>query len=205
MNNKYVKILSLAALLAVLAGCASPVAMTPAASQEVRPAPANMAQVVFMRTSFVAGAINADLFEVVNGELKFIGVLGMGKKIVYQTTPGQKVFMAYGTAADYMLGNLSAGRTYYSIVRPNWGSGGMIPTPVRTDGTTEYNTSIPEFKKWVSDTQLIEANRTEAQAWFSNEKDRYQKVHDQYWSQFQQKSASQKEERTLRPQDGVGR
>jgi hypothetical protein len=205
MNNKYVRILSLAALLAVLAGCASPVAMTPAASQEVRPAPANMAQVVFMRTSFVAGAINADLFEVVNGELKFIGVLGMGKKIVYQTTPGQKVFMAYGTAADYMLGNLSAGRTYYSIVRPNWGSGGMIPTPVRTDGTTEYNTSIPEFKKWVSDTQLIEANRTEAQAWFSKEKDRYQKVHDQYWSQFQQKSASQKEERTLRPQDGVGR
>jgi hypothetical protein len=202
--NKYVKVLSLAALLAALTGCAG-IQMTPASSQEVRAAPANMAQVVFMRTSFVGGAIAADLFEVVNGELKFIGVLGMGKKIVYQTTPGQKVFMAYGTAADYMLGNLSAGRTYYSIVRPNWGSGGMIPTPVRTDGTSDYNTSIPEFKKWVSDTQLIEANRAEAQAWFSKEKDRYQKIHSQYWSQFQQKTASQKEERTLRPQDGLGR
>jgi hypothetical protein len=205
MDNKYVKVLLLAALLAVLAGCASPVAMAPASSQEVAPAPAGMAQVVFMRTSFVAGAINADLFEVVDGELKFIGVLGMGKKIVYQTTPGQKVFMAYGTAADYMLGNLSAGRTYYSIVRPNWGSGGMIPTPVRADGTSEYNTSIPEFKKWVSDTQLIEVNRAEAQAWFGKEKDRYQKIHSQYWSQFQQKTASQKDERTLRPQDGLGR
>jgi hypothetical protein len=203
--NKYVKVLSLGALvavLAVLAGCASPVTMVPAVSQEVRPAPANMAQVVFMRTSFVGAALGVELFEVVNGDLKFIGALNMGKKIVYQTTPGQKVFMAHGVNSDYMLGNLSAGRTYYSIVRPT-GAGAMIPTPVRADGTSNYNTSIPEFKKWVSDTQLIEPNRTEAQAWFSKEKDRYQKFHDQFWPVFQQKTAAQKDERTLRPQDGL--
>jgi hypothetical protein len=177
--------------------------MTPVASQEIGSAPPDKAQVVFMRTSFVGGAIAADLFEVVNGQLKFIGVLGMGKKIVYETTPGQKVFMAYGTAADYMLGNVSAGRTYYAIVRPNWGSGGMIPTPVRADGSGEYNMQMPEFKKWISDTQRIEANRAEGEAWFGKERDRYQKIHDQYWTQFQQKTASQKEERTLRPQDGL--
>lgn len=203
--HRLIRAAAAAAAIAALAGCATSGMMAPAPSQEIRPAAANKAQVVFMRTSFVGAAINAELFEVVNGELKFIGQLSTGTKIVYETTPGPKVFMAYGMAADYMLGNLAAGRTYYSIVRPNWGSGGMIPTPVRTDGTTEYHTSLPEFKKWVADTKAVQPNTAETQSWFAKEKDRYQKIHDQYWTQFQTKTDSQKAERTLRPQDGVGR
>ena len=39
--------------------------------------------------------------------------------------------MAYGTAADFMLAELAPGKTYYSIVRPNWGTGGFAPTPIR--------------------------------------------------------------------------
>ena len=63
--------------------------------------------------SSVAAAIGCDLFEVVNGELKFIGQLPTGNKVAYETTPGKKVFMAYGTAADFMLADLSPGKTYY--------------------------------------------------------------------------------------------
>lgn len=189
------------ALLTALTGCASNM-MRDVGSQEVSPPAPDKVKVVFMRTSFVAGAIGAEVFEVVDGKLNFIGALPMGKKVVYETTPGKKVFMAYGTAADFMLGDLAGGRIYYSIVRPNWGTGGMIPTPVRADGTSEFNTKTPEFAGWVSGTAMI-APGPEAKNWFDTERPRYQEIYSRYWETFQRKSPAEKAERTLNPGDGL--
>ncbi|HWA37810.1 MAG TPA: hypothetical protein VG873_08110 [Burkholderiales bacterium] len=200
MSKAIVAAVVLAAL--ALGGCASSM-MVPSASQEVRPAAAGKVQVVFMRTSIVAGAIGADLFEVENGRLQYIGSLSHGYKIVHETTPGKKTFMAYGTAADFMLGDLEAGKTYYSIVRPNWGSGGMIPTPIKVHPTAAYNTSMPEFRKWIADTKRVEPIPAERDAWMAKEKDRMQQIYAQYWAQFQGKSDAQKAERTLEREDGM--
>jgi len=189
------------ALLTALAGCASNV-MREVGSQEISPPAPDKVKVVFMRTSFVAGAIGAEVFEVVDGKLNFIGALPMGKKVVYETTPGKKVFMAYGTAADFMLGDLAGGRIYYSIVRPNWGTGGMIPTPVRADGTSEFHTKTPEFAGWVSGTAMT-APGPEAKDWFDKERPRYQEIYSRYWDTFQRKSPVEKAERTLNPGDGL--
>jgi hypothetical protein len=79
----------------------------------------------------------------------------------------------------------------------------MIPTPVRNDRTTDYNTSTPQFEKWIAETQSVQADLTGFQSWWSTEKDRYQKIYQEYWTLFQQKSPAQKAERTLRPQDGM--
>jgi hypothetical protein len=201
--SKLLRVLSCTAFLTVLSGCASSL-MTEAPSQEIRAPAPDKVKVVFMRTSFVASAIGAEIFDVTNGQLNFIGALPKGNKIVYETTPGQKVFMAYGTAADFMLGNLQGGKIYYSIVRPNWGTGGMIPTPVRADGTSEYNTKSPDFAGWVADTKLIVPN-AEAKEWFAKEKPRYQEIYTKYWATFQQKSVSQMDERTLLPHDGLSK
>jgi hypothetical protein len=189
------------ALLTALAGCASNV-MRAVGSQEISPPAPDKVKVVFMRTSFVAGAIGAELFEVVDGKLNFIGALPMGKKVVYETTPGKKVFMAYGTAADFMLGDLRGGRIYYSIVRPNWGTGGMIPTPVRADGTSEFHTKTPDFAGWVTGTAMT-APGPEAKDWFDKERPRYQEIYSRYWDTFQRKSPAEKAERTLNPGDGL--
>ena len=201
--SKVLRIVSCAVFLMVLSGCASSLMME-APSQEIRPPARDKVKVVFMRTSFVASAIGAEIFDVTNGQLNFIGALPKGNKIVYETTPGQKVFMAYGTAADFMLGNLQGGKIYYSIVRPNWGTGGMIPTPVRADGTSEFHTKSPDFAGWVADTKFIVPN-AEAKEWFTKEKPRYQEIYARYWATFQQKSADQKDERTLHPQDGLSK
>src|SRR5689334_20911419 len=123
-------LLAVAATALVVSGCGTSV-MRDAPSQQITQPNPGTAKVVFMRSSMVAAAIGCDLFEVVNGELKLIGQLPTGNKIVYETTPGKKVFMAYGTAADYMLAELAPGKTYYSVVRPNWGTGGFAPTPIR--------------------------------------------------------------------------
>ena len=199
--NKLLTMLTSIALLTVLSGCASSL-MKAVDSQEIRPPAPDKVKVVFMRTSFVSSAIGAELFEVVDGKLSFIGALPKGNKIVYETTPGNKVFMAYGTAADFMLGKLTGGRIYYSIIRPNWGTGGMIPTPVRADGTTEFHTKSADFAGWISGTKMIAPN-AEAKDWFSRERDRYQEIYGRYWDTFQRKSPSEKAERTLNPADGL--
>ena len=149
----------------------------------------------------VAGAIGCDLFEVVNGELRFIGQLPTGNKIVYETTPGEKVFMAYGRAADFMLANLASGKTYYSILRPNWGTGGFVPTPIRASGSTEPDLKSNEFQNWLSGTKVIEP-RENTTAWFSENKARFQTIYTEYWSRFERKNNQEKAERTMMPEDG---
>jgi len=197
-----------AALFAVLAmtmllgGCATPKLMNEAAVQQIPAPPAGKAAIVFMRTSFVAGAINAEIIEIEDGQLSLVGGLPMGNKIVHITGPGEKVYMAYGTAADFMVANVEAGKTYFSIVRPNWGSGAFIPTPVRIDGSSDFNTDSPEFPKWRDETRLLE-KRADADAWFEQNRAKYQERYQRYWEKFQTKSADQVRERTIRPEDGL--
>jgi len=187
--------LAAAALVCVLAsGCAS--VMRDAPSQQISPPGSDKAKVVFMRSSMVAGAIGCDLFEVVNGELKFIGQLPTGNKVAYETTPGKKVFMAYGTAADFMLTELAPGKTYYSVVRPNWGTGGFAPTPIRDPKGSEA-------QGWISGTKLLELSPKEAEAWMAENKQKLQGIHAEYWSRFQNKNEQEKAERTLLPRDGL--
>jgi hypothetical protein len=194
------KLLCAAAFALALPGCGT--LMRDAPSQQVSAPKPDKATIVFMRTSMVAGAIGCDLFEVVNGELRFIGQLPTGNKVVYETAPGDgKVFMAYGTAADFMLANLSAGKTYYSIVRPNWGTGGFAPTPIRGRSSMDPDVNSKEFKEWMSATKLIEPT-AEAPAWFNENKARLQAIYADYWSRFERKNASEKAERTLIAIDG---
>jgi len=192
--------LAVTAVSILVSGCASGL-MRPAPSEQIAAPAASTAKVVFMRTSFVAGAIGCDLFEVVDGELRFIGQLPYGNKVVYETTPGDKVFMAYGTAADFMLAKLQGGKTYYSIVRPNWGTGGFAPTPIRHASASEPTFDSQEFKDWVSGTKLLVPTE-DAPAWFRDNKARLQQIYAEYWKRFQTKSEQEKHFRTLMPEDG---
>lgn len=192
--------MALATATLLLSGCASQL-MRDAPVQQISSSSPGKVKVVFMRSSMVAGAIGCDMFEVTNGELRFIGQLPTGRKIVYETTPGEKVFMAYGTAADFMLANLEDGKTYYSIVRPNWGSGGFAPTPIRGSSATQPDLKSKDFQDWLSGTKLIEPNE-QAPEWFAANKARVQEVYKDYWTRFERKNSREKSERTLMPQDG---
>jgi hypothetical protein len=186
---------------AVLFGCASSV-MRDASTQQISPAEAGKVKIVFMRSSMIAAAVGCDLFEVVDGDLRYLGSLPTGNKIAFETTPGRKVFMAYGTAADFMLADVVGGKTYYSIVRPNWGTGGFAPTPIRTGFSTEPGIKSKEFQDWLSGTKLIEPNENAA-AWFSENKARLQDTYKDYWGRFERKNSQEKAQRTLMPEDGV--
>lgn len=197
---KPLRAVTLAAISVLISGCAAGL-MRPAASEQIAGPGADKAKVVFMRTSFVAGAIGCELFEVVNGELRFIGQLPYGNKVAYETTPGDKVFMAYGTAADFMLAKLQGGKTYYSIVRPNWGTGGFAPTPIRHVSASEPTFDSQEFREWTAGTKLLEPT-ADAPAWFRDNKARLQQIYAEYWKRFQTKTEQEKYFRTLLPEDG---
>jgi len=57
-------------------------------------ATSGQANVVFMKSSIVLAAVGCDMFEVVDGELRYIVQLPRGTKLVYETAPGDKIFMA---------------------------------------------------------------------------------------------------------------
>jgi len=113
--------------------------------------------------------------------------------------------MAHGAASDFMLGNLQGGKIYYSIVRPNWGTGGMAPTPIRAKGTDESSMSSPDFAGWVAGTTLIVPKENEAKEWFSKEKRPLSAALYRILGRFQRKTPEEKAERTLNPEDGVSK
>lgn len=190
-----------AAVVLLMTGCASNL-MKPSDSGEVQAPPSDKATVVFMRTSFVASGVGVEMFEIVDGELEFIGALPSGNKIAHKTTEGRKVYMAYGSAADFMIADVKAGKTYYSIVRPNWGTGGFAPTPIRKEGS-EFNMKSSEFAGWVKGTKLLELKKDEANKWFAENKSKYEAIYKDYWERFQHKTPAEVAQRSMNPDDGV--
>jgi len=57
-------------------------------------ATSGQANVVFMRSSIVLAAVGCDMLEVVDGQLRYIGQLPTATELVYETAPGDKIFMA---------------------------------------------------------------------------------------------------------------
>lgn len=190
-----------AAFTLLITGCANNL-MKPSASEKVQAPPSDKATIVFMRTSFVASAVGVEMFEIVDGKLEFIGALPTGDKIAHQTKPGKKAYMAYGSAADFMLADVRPGKTYYSIVRPNWGTGGFAPTPIRKSAS-EFNMNSSNFASWVKGTKLHHLKKQEANKWFQENKAKYDEIYSKYWSRFQRKNSNEKAQRTLNPNDGV--
>ena len=109
------KILSVALFSLLIQGCATGL-MQSSQTGIIAPPGDDKATIVFMRSSFIASAVGVEIFEINEGELEFVGALPNGCKIAHKTDTGQKVYMAYGTAADFMIANVEGNKTYYSIV-----------------------------------------------------------------------------------------
>jgi hypothetical protein len=110
----------------LLAGCASN-PMAPVADQAVQAPSPDMAQVVFMRDAYTGKAIVSSLYDVTDGQTRFIGVMANGTKIAHPTTPGKHTFMVVSEAADFMEADLVAGKTYYALV---YAAHGLVESPV---------------------------------------------------------------------------
>ncbi|GAC12883.1 hypothetical protein [Aliiglaciecola lipolytica] len=185
----------------LFAGCASN-PMQVSATQTLQQPQSDMAQVVFMRSSFFGAAINASLYDVTDGEIQFIGIIANDTKIPYETEPGKRVFMVVSEAADFMEANLDSGKNYFSIATPRMGAwkARFSLWPIKNDPSAEFQLNSKDFEKWVSATKLVE-NTDKSKAWFESNKRSVQQKYDEYWPVWKNKSAEELSKRTLEEND----
>ena len=120
MRRKQFFNLLILTLAALMTGCAG-TSMVTAPDQEIQQPPAGESQVIFLRPSSLGAAISASLYEVVDDEIRFVGISTYGTAVPYRTTPGRHVFMVVSEAADFMEADLAPGRNYFSLVTPRMG------------------------------------------------------------------------------------
>jgi hypothetical protein len=189
-------------LAIVLTGCASNPMLVKTNQTLVKPQ-GQESQVVFMRSSFVGSAINASLYDVTSGTPVFIGIMADSTKIAYNTKPGKHVFMVVSEAADFLEADISAGKTYYSLVTPRMGMwrARFSLWPMKNDANAEHQLNSKEFKNVFKDTKLVE-NSEKSNLWFTKNKASVISKYNEYWPVWQKKPAQDVAKRSLSAEDG---
>lgn len=120
--RKSIRVIGLLAFTLLLSACASermreldlapPLVIAPAADK---------ATVVFLRPSYLGGAIQSSVFDISDGAIELVGIVSAGRKVAYGSNTGLRRFMVVGESADFMEAHLLAGKTYYARVEPRLG------------------------------------------------------------------------------------
>jgi len=193
----------------LVTGCAyTPETMDVHPEQEIKTAEQGKAQVVFMRFADTLKIIGCDLFEVTNFErIKFIGSISNEHKIAYLTDPGTKLFMSVSHSpynkADFMKANVIEGKTYFSMVVPNWGTGGFWLIPFRNDYTADFNYNRPAFAKWLANTKLLLKKPTKADVYFEDKVSNFNKIYKRFRARWEKKSPEEKQKFTMNEDDWI--
>jgi len=197
------KITLLLAVSVMLAACASTHPwVQPASSQSVPLPSSDKAQIVFLRPSTYFPVMVTLLYEINASGDKFISPIGGTSKVVYNTEPGEKLFMSNnGVMSHFMTANIEAGKRYYVLVRPIHGYGFQL-RPIRNSAKTDYNTTLPEFPLWLANTSIVEASM-EAEPAITKHQDGFSDTQKKGFLEWQAKSADQLSELTLTPEDAV--
>ncbi|MCB1581973.1 MAG: hypothetical protein KDI92_02840 [Xanthomonadales bacterium] len=159
-------------------------------------------EVVFLRSSTVGAFIKSTIYEVTDGEIKFIGILANKKKISYKTTGGKHMFMVVSEAADFMEANLEDGKTYYSVITPRMGAwkARFSMWPIRNDESSEYYFGSEKFNKWMDKVKPHEPGKKDAK-WFEKNQDSVAKKKAKYWEKWLEKTPEDLAQKTLNPED----
>lgn len=80
------------------------------------------AMVVFMRSTALAQAVTASVFEIKNDNPELVGLVANNTKVAYEVDPGERLFMVVSETADYMSADLAPNLTYYAFVTPRMGA-----------------------------------------------------------------------------------
>lgn len=190
-------------LLAGLTGCQSSL-MVKSSASTAEPVPASgKALVVFMRPSFFGGAIQSSVYDTHDSGDTFIGIVSTKDKIGYQADPGDHLFMVVAENADFMIAHLDAGKTYYVLVSPRMGmwKARFSLLPIHNDASAKYSTQSADFSQWMSKTSWVSVT-PQAKQWYADHAaDIHAKKMD-YMQKWDKASAQQKEELTLKADDG---
>ena len=183
----------------LLTGCASSRMKPVPEAQAPYVLPAGETQIVFMRPSYVGGAIQSSVFDVTDNKDELVGIVSAGTKVRFVTQPGEHLFMVIGESADFMRAYVGPGKTYYALVTPRFGfwKSRFSLKPVRRaelDGDT--------FKGWDKATTFVE-NTEQSRQWARENWHSISTKKAEYLHKWAAKSPAAKAEVTLTVDDGV--
>ncbi len=192
------KVMSTIVLMLALVGCKSTLMEVDPQQKLATPEPGKT-QVVFMRWATFGGANPAYIYDVSSGKPEFIGVVANRTKLVYETEPGQHMFMVIGESADFLKAELAENENYYSIVEPRTGifSARFSLKPVRAEGSTKDTTyGSKQFNRINKLTEFVLTGE-KAQKWARKKAKYINKQYNEYLPKWKGKDTVQQAEATI--------
>ncbi|MGR9045419.1 MAG: hypothetical protein ACU83N_08990 [Gammaproteobacteria bacterium] len=194
----------LISVLLLSSGCTSSLMTKSASNSSAIPAAkAEYAQIVFMRPSSFGGAIQSSVFDVSQdgahpAEDVLVGIVSANMKVLYETEPGDHLFMVVGENVDFMQAHLAPGRTYYAVVAPRmgWWKARFSLHPVRRSELVS-----DDFKDWFESTDWYE-NTSDSHRWAQENRKSIEDKKAAYLEKWENKSKAEKDKLTLEEWDG---
>jgi hypothetical protein len=158
-------------------------------------APADKAKVVFLRPSGLGFAIN---FSILDQEGKWLGDAVAESHFAVELPPGEYMFVGWAENTAALKATLAPGRVYYVKVDPSMGFGSA---QVTLEALTRRHADWGELTTWLRDTHRLQPLPSGAAYIEGRKKDALERVKtaNENWNTY---TSKQKEERTLRAEDG---
>lgn len=124
------------------------------------------------------------------------GIVAAKKKVAYMVYPGEHLFMVIGESADFMSGDLKAGKAYYALVTPRPGAW-KARFSVKLVHAEELSTA--QFNEWLSDCEWV-GKTGESEQWAASNMASIREKQATYYEKWMSKDASARPR--LLPEDG---
>ena len=173
-------------------------------NQEQLETPSDQAQIIFVRVPPGAPAAGASIFDVTDGDPKYIGSVYQGKKLAHFVEPGDHIFMLVSETAGFMQASVVAGKIYYVVIKPKMGmwKARFNLFPVRNGSDGDYQISSERFQGWLAEADFVENTDESIERAEANQASIVKKQ-KKGWKKWEAKPVEDIAERTLEASDGI--
>lgn len=175
-------------IIFILSGCSGKVSNMQIASpgeQILAPKDGN-AKIVFLRPNTLGNAIQSSIFEIKDNTPKIVGIVAAKKKMSYDLTPGNYIFMVVGESADFMYAEVEANKTYYASITPRMG---VWKARFSLEAISSNKNNTKEFKKELDACELVIPNESTF-FWARDNQESIQSKYTEYYEKWMSKDIS---------------
>jgi hypothetical protein len=175
------------------------------ADQNLPAPPADAAQIVFLEPiNKIQGLFPVGLFEIQGDQRKLLAISGHHSKTVVNLAPGHHTLMANqsGMIAHFLDADVEAGKRYYVLLRFIYAHGFQL-RPIRTAGPSDYALTSKDYPSWNANTHFVESTPEGVLYFETTIKEAIDKSQAKGWAEWQTKTAEERAELTLTPQDAI--
>jgi hypothetical protein len=187
--GKVVLMLSILAMLAA-SGCASNLMQLVEPESLPQAINEDESAVVFLRPSFIGGAIQAPVVEAANNDLTLVGIVSTGDKVLSLTSPGKHYYVVGGESSDLLEAELEGGKVYYVYVSPALG---FWKARFELEPVNDQQLSEQTFRSDLAGCKW-RASKPEAQQWF---KDNLPSLNSKYIDAMAEHNSAPPEKRNI--------